>query len=84
MIFVYFCRCFHTQHTKMTKKRPDTETTKLGNKVLKGKKKKEGGTSKETKTKEKAEEAVGRKETVRFLCGLALLIIALFMLLAFV
>lgn len=76
---------FSHLYTKMTKKKSDIETTKLGNKVPKGKKKKDNKEQipPEASTLSAGEEAVGHKETARFISGLVLLIVALFMFLSF-
>lgn len=68
----------------MSKKNPTIQTTKLGNKVQKGKgKKPEKKTEAEEHVLNAGEEPVGHKETIRFFFGLVLLILALFMLLSF-
>lgn len=76
---------FSHPYIKMTKKKSDIETTKLGNKVPKDKKKKgtKGQKQEETQALNAGEEPVGHKETARFLVGLFFLILALFMLLSF-
>ncbi len=76
---------FSQPHSKMTKKKPDIETTKLGNKVPKPRKKKgdKEQTPEEKPVTNTGEEAVGHKETVRFIIGLALLITSLIMFLSF-
>ena len=64
----------------MSKKNPTIQTTKLGNKVQKGKgKKPEKKTEAEEHVLNAGEEPVGHKETIRFFFGLVLLILALFM-----
>ena len=68
----------------MSKKNPTIQTTKLGNKVQRGKgKKPERKTDTEGNVLNAGEEPVGHKETLRFFFGLVLLILALFMLLSF-
>ena len=68
----------------MSKKNPTIQTTKLGNKVQRGKgKKPERKTDTEGNVLNAGEEPVGHKETLRFFFGLVLLILALFMLLYF-
>ncbi len=73
----------------MSKNNPTIQTTKLGNKVATEKATKTSKkTTKPTKEEEEAREAAKkiaaqRKETIRFIIGLVLLIFALFMLLSF-
>ena len=57
----------------MSKKNPTIQTTKLGNKVQKGKvKKPEKKTEAEEHVLNAGEEPVGHKETIRFFFGLVL------------
>lgn len=69
----------------MTKKKSDIETTKLGNKVSKTKKKKgeKEKNRQDKQTQNAGKESVGHKETIRFIVGLALLIVSLIMFLSF-
>ena len=67
----------------MNKKTPTVQTTKLGNKIRKNKSTKDKSPAAEGKVLNAGEEPVGHKETIRFFFGLALLILALFMLLSF-
>ena len=69
----------------MAKSKTTIETTKLGNKIRKGKggKPVEGAGKKEESVLNAGEEPVGHKETIRFFFGLLLLVLALFMLLSF-
>ena len=67
----------------MNKNTPTVQTTKLGNKIRKNKSTKDKSPAAEGKVLNAGEEPVGHKETIRFFFGLALLILALFMLLSF-
>lgn len=69
----------------MAKKRTDIETTKLGNKVARGRKKKSSGsrTADTGRILNAGEDPVGHKESARFLFGLVLLVTALIMFLSF-
>ncbi|MBO5180910.1 MAG: DNA translocase FtsK 4TM domain-containing protein [Paraprevotella sp.] len=67
----------------MTKKKETVQTTKLGNKTVNATPKKTDRKKAAEKTSPKGEETVGHKETIRFISGLVLLVVALFMLLSF-
>ena len=67
----------------MSKNHSTIQTTKLGNKVQKDKdNKKKGETEKNPGSAEKGKRT-DHKETLRFFCGLVILVLALFMLLSF-
>lgn len=67
----------------MTKKKEAVQTTKLGNKTINAAPKKTDRKKAAEKTSLKEEDTVGHKETIRFISGLVLLVVALFMLLSF-
>ena len=68
----------------MNKNKSSIQVTKLGNKIEQGKGQKSSKKAKKSGTTSKSDGApVGHKETIRFFFGLVVLILALFMLLAF-
>ena len=73
----------------MNKRKTETETTKLGNKVKKNSREKSNKSS-DSEVQRQSKEITGRegnvsqKETIRFFFGLVILISALFMLLSFI
>ena len=68
----------------MNKNKSSIQVTKLGNKIEQGKGQKSSKKAKKSGTPSKSDGApVGHKETIRFFFGLVVLILALFMLLAF-
>ncbi|MCM1108321.1 MAG: DNA translocase FtsK [Clostridium sp.] len=69
----------------MTKKKETVQTTKLGNKTTRSSGGKSDSKKKAPKhTSPTDDETVSHKEKIRFICGLFLLVMALFMLLSFI